>query len=131
MREVVTLFLNHGISCREFVRNLGALGFTASATAAILEPLEAMELSAGDLSVASETSVTGSGGELFVAQARAAGVEYLFTNPGSFEVGFFDAVVDHPQIQLIEGLHEGVKEADFKGTWIGEEIDRKSTRLNP
>ena len=39
--------------------NLGALGFTASATAAILEPLEAMELSAGDLSVASETSVTG------------------------------------------------------------------------
>ncbi len=108
MRELVTRFLNHGISRREFVRNLSALGFTASATAAILEPLEAIELSAGDLSVAPETSVTGSGGELFVAQARAAGVEYLFTNPGSFEVGFFDAVVDHPQIQLIEGLHEGV-----------------------
>ncbi len=108
MRELVTRFLNHGISRREFVRNLSALGFTASATAAILEPLEAIELSAGDLSVAPETSVTGSGGELFVAQARAAGVEYLFTNPGSFEVGFFDAVVDHPQIQLIEGLHEGI-----------------------
>jgi benzoylformate decarboxylase len=108
MRELVTRFLNHGISRREFVRNLSALGFTASATAAILEPLEAMELSAGDLSAARETSVTGTGGELFVAQARAAGVEYLFTNPGSFEVGFFDAVVDHPQIQLIEGLHEGV-----------------------
>lgn len=108
MRELVTRFLNHGISRREFVRNLSALGFTASATAAILEPLEAIELSAGDLSVAAETSVTGSGGELFVAQARAAGVEYLFTNPGSFEVGFFDAVVDDPQIQLIEGLHEGV-----------------------
>jgi benzoylformate decarboxylase len=108
MRELVTRFLNHGISRREFVRNLGALGFTASATAAILEPLEAMELSAGDLSAAPETSVTGTGGELFVAQARAAGVEYLFTNPGSYEVGFFDAVVDHPQIQLIEGLHEGV-----------------------
>ncbi len=108
MRELVTRFLNHGISRREFVRNLSALGFTASATAAILEPLEAMELSAGDVSAAAETSVTGSGGELFVAQASAAGVEYLFTNPGSFEVGFFDAVVDHPQIQLIEGLHEGI-----------------------
>src|SRR6266849_2388575 len=108
MRELVTRFLNHGISRREFVRNLSALGFTASATAAILEPLEAIELSAGDLSVAPETSVTGSGGELFVAQARAAGVEYLFTNPGSFEVGFFDAVVDDSQIQLIEALHEGV-----------------------
>jgi benzoylformate decarboxylase len=101
MREMVSSFLNNGISRREFVRNLSALGFTASATAAILEPLEAMEFPA-------ETSMTGSGGELFVAQARAAGVEYLFTNPGSFEVGFFDAVVDDPQIQLIEGLHEGV-----------------------
>ncbi|MFI5059010.1 MAG: thiamine pyrophosphate-binding protein [Candidatus Acidiferrales bacterium] len=108
MRELVSRFLNHGISRREFVRNLSALGFTASATAAILEPLEAIESSAGDLALAPETSMTGSGGELFVAQARAAGVEYLFTNPGSFEVGFFDAVVDDPQIQLIEGLHEGI-----------------------
>jgi thiamine pyrophosphate-dependent acetolactate synthase large subunit-like protein len=108
MRELVSRFLDHGISRREFVRNLSALGFTASATAAILEPLEAMESSTGDLAPAAETTATGSGGELFIAQARAAGVEYLFTNPGSFEVGFFDAVVDDPQIQLIEGLHEGV-----------------------
>jgi thiamine pyrophosphate-dependent acetolactate synthase large subunit-like protein len=108
MRELVSRFLDHGISRREFVRNLGALGFTASATAAILEPLEAMESSTGDLAPAAKTTATGSGGELFIAQARAAGVEYLFTNPGSFEVGFFDAVVDDPQIQLIEGLHEGV-----------------------
>ena len=108
MRELVSRFLNHGISRRDFVRNLSALGFTASAAAALLEPLEAMEPSASNLSVAPETSITGSGGELFVAQARAAGVEYLFTNPGSFEVGFFDAVVDDPQIQLIEGLHEGI-----------------------
>jgi thiamine pyrophosphate-dependent acetolactate synthase large subunit-like protein len=108
MRELVSRFLNHGISRREFVRNLSALGFTASAAAAIIEPLEGMESASHDLAAAPETSMTGSGGELFVAQARAAGVEYLFTNPGSFEVGFFDAVVDDPQIQLIEGLHEGV-----------------------
>jgi len=108
MRELVSRFLNHGISRRDFVRNLSALGFTASATAAILEPLEAMESSTGDIAPAAETTATGSGGELFVAQARAAGVEYLFTNPGSFEVGFFDAIVDDSQIQLIEGLHEGV-----------------------
>ena len=30
-------------------------------------------------------------GALLVEQMRAAGVEYLFTNPGSYEVGFFDA----------------------------------------
>ncbi len=106
MRELVSRFLNHGISRRDFVRNLSALGFTASAAAAILEPLEAMESPNSDF--APETTASGSGGEIFVAQARAAGVEYLFTNPGSFEVGFFDAVVDDPQIQLIEGLHEGV-----------------------
>ena len=107
MRELVSRFLNHGISRRDFVRNLSALGFTASAAAAILEPLEAMESPNGDVA-AMETTASGSGGEIFVAQARAAGVEYLFTNPGSFEVGFFDAVVDDPQIQLIEGLHEGI-----------------------
>lgn len=108
MRELVSRFLNHGLSRRDFVKRLTALGFTAAAAAAILEPLEAMESPSGKLSAAPESSVTGTGGELLVAQARAAGVEYLFANPGSFEVGFFDGVVDDPQIQLIEGLHEGI-----------------------
>ncbi|MGH6961178.1 MAG: thiamine pyrophosphate-binding protein, partial [Dongiaceae bacterium] len=52
--------------------------------------------------------VEGTGGDLVVAQAKAAGAEYLFTNPGSFEVGFFDAFVDTPGMQLIMGLHEGI-----------------------
>jgi thiamine pyrophosphate-dependent acetolactate synthase large subunit-like protein len=52
--------------------------------------------------------MSGTGGELLVAQARAAGVRYLFTNPGSAEAAFFDALVDAPEIQLIMGLHEGV-----------------------
>jgi benzoylformate decarboxylase len=52
--------------------------------------------------------MSGTGGELLVAQAKAAGVRYLFTNPGSAEAGFFDALVDAPEIQLIMGLHEGV-----------------------
>src|SRR5579883_2637952 len=38
--------------------------------------------------------VEGSGGELVVAQARVAGVEYVFANPGSFESGLFDALTD-------------------------------------
>jgi benzoylformate decarboxylase len=45
---------------------------------------------------------------LVVAQARAAGADYLFTNPGSMEVGFFDAMVDQPDMHLIMGLHEGI-----------------------
>ena len=53
-------------------------------------------------------NVKGTGGELLVSQAKAAGVRYLFTNPGSAEAAFFDALVDEPEIQLIMGLHEGV-----------------------
>jgi hypothetical protein len=68
MRELVSRFLNHGISRRDFVRNLSALGFTASAAAALLEPLEAMEFPNGDF--APETTASRSGGEIFVAQAR-------------------------------------------------------------
>ena len=108
MRELVSRFLNNGISRRDFIRNLAALGLTASAVATVLETLDRMEYPTGKNLTAPETILKGTGGELFVAQARAAGVEYLFTNPGSFEVGVFDAVVDDKQIHLIEGLHEGI-----------------------
>lgn len=108
MRQLVSRFLSKGISRRDFVRRLTGLGLTATAVAAILETLDRVEYPAGKTSTAPEKTVTGTGGELLVAQARAAEVEYLFTNPGSFEVGFFDAVVDDPQIHLIEALHEGV-----------------------
>jgi benzoylformate decarboxylase len=108
MRELVSSFLRHGFSRREFLNRLAALGFTASAAAAFAERLEAIEPEASSGAGALDQTVTGTGGELLVAQARAAGVEYLFTNPGSMEVGFFDAIVDDPQIQLIEALHEGV-----------------------
>jgi len=108
MRELVSSFLHHGFSRRDFLNRLAAIGFTASAAAAILEPLEAMEQQAPGASAPPESVATGTGGELLAAQARAAGVDYLFTNPGSMEVGFFDAIVDDPQIHLIEALHEGV-----------------------
>jgi benzoylformate decarboxylase len=53
-------------------------------------------------------TVSGTGGTLLVEQLKAAGVEYVFTNPGSTEVGFFDALADAPDLQLIMGLHEGI-----------------------
>ena len=52
--------------------------------------------------------VCGTGGDTVVEQMKAAGVEYLFTNPGAFEVGFFDAFLGQSGIQLILGLHEGL-----------------------
>ncbi len=109
MRELVQRYLDKGLSRRGFVRSLTALGFTAAAAEAVLEPLEASEAAASKVEASAGSSMLrGTGGELCVAQTKAAGVEYLFTNPGSFEVGFFDAFVDTPGMQLIMGLHEGI-----------------------
>src|SRR5882762_1840253 len=106
MRDLVKRYLDSGLTRRGFARKMAALGFTAAAAASVADELEAAE--ATTTGTAASETVHGTGGELIVAQARAAGVEYLFTNPGSFEVGFFDAFTDTPGMQLIMGLHEGV-----------------------
>lgn len=108
MRELVHRYLGHDVSRRGFVQSMAGLGFTAAAAQAILAPLEASERAAVRTDVPGASTVEGTGGDLVVAQAKAAGVEYLFTNPGSFEVGFFDAFTDVPGMQLIMGLHEGI-----------------------
>src|SRR2546427_3929660 len=108
MRHLIQRYLDHSLSRRGLLRGLSALGFTSAAAQAILKPLEASETAATRTDVPGSSTVEGTGGELVVAQAKAAGAQYLFTNPGSFEVGFFDAVIDNPGIQLIMGLHEGI-----------------------
>ena len=52
--------------------------------------------------------ITGTGGRLLVEQLKAAGTTHLFANPGSAEVGIFDALLDTPEIKTIMGLHEGI-----------------------
>lgn len=108
MRELITRYLGRDLSRRGFVRDMAALGFSAAAAQAILDPLIASEKTSANGSPPAGFVAQGTGGELVVAQAKAAGAEYLFTNPGSFEVGFFDAFVDTPGMQLIMGLHEGI-----------------------
>jgi acetolactate synthase I/II/III large subunit len=53
-------------------------------------------------------TVTGTGGALLIEQLKTAGVEYVFTNPGSTEVGFFDALAGAPTLKHVVGLHEGI-----------------------
>lgn len=108
MQDLVKRYLDRGLSRRGFVSAMSALGFTAAAAEAVLEPLEASESAADDDGPTAPTNITGTGGDLAIAQAKAAGAEYLFTNPGSFETGFFDAFTDTPGMQLIMGLHEGI-----------------------
>jgi benzoylformate decarboxylase len=91
------------------MRSLTALGISAVGVQSIFWSAEAVAQGAetveGTAPVARQ--FTGTGGEIMVEQMNAAGVRYLFTNPGSFEVGFFDAFLDQP-MQLILGLHEGI-----------------------
>ena len=96
------------MSRRGFIKNMAGIGFSAAAAQTVLESLEASEMAASGETVAGAEAVVGTGGDLIVAQAKAAGTEYLFTNPGSFEVGLFDAFLDTPGMQLIMGLHEGI-----------------------
>ncbi|MGH9661405.1 MAG: hypothetical protein ACRD96_22855, partial [Bryobacteraceae bacterium] len=86
MQNLVRRYLDAELTRRGFARRLSQLGFTAAAVQAILKPLEASEKAPNG------APSEGTGGALVVAQAKAAGAEYLFTNPGSFEVGLFDAL---------------------------------------
>lgn len=113
MRDLVQRYFNEGLSRRGFTRSLAKLGFSAAAANAVVSDLDAADAPAPESAAtagtgAGATMMEGTGGELVVAQAKAAGVEYVFTNPGSFEVGFFDALVDSQGPQLIMGLHEGI-----------------------
>lgn len=103
MRGLVDGFIGQRLSRRAFVQSLGAIGVSSAGIAATLRSAEAV--STGSAGMGQE--IRGTGGELMVEQMKAAGVEYLFTNPGSFEVGLFDAFLDQP-MQLIMGLHEGI-----------------------
>ena len=102
MRHLIASYLNKDLSRRGLFESLAGLGFTAAAARSLVKTLEASESAQGAF------KVSGTGGEIVVAQMKAAGVEYLFTNPGSFEVGFFDAFLGQDHTQLIMGLHEGI-----------------------
>ncbi|MBI4478261.1 MAG: thiamine pyrophosphate-binding protein [Acidobacteria bacterium] len=105
MRHLLCEYFDGRLSRRGFLHRLVASGLTAAAARSMLQ--------AADLGTQAEssarhsTSFTGTGGELLVEQIRAAGTRFVFSNPGSVEVGFFDALTDRPELQLIVGLHEG------------------------
>lgn len=107
MRAIVSTYLNNSISRRRFIKSMLASGFTFASTDSLLRSLEGAhsELPADP---AQFRTIQGSGGDLLVQQIKEAGVKYVFTNTGSYEAGFFDALVKEPDLQLILGLHEGV-----------------------
>lgn len=107
MREAVHQYLESGLSRRGFLRTLTAMGVTAASARSVLASLEATNGELEPSDAPESLIVEGTGGDLVIAQAKAAGTRFLFTNPGSLETGFFDAFADSG-MQIVTGLHEGV-----------------------
>jgi len=104
INEIMSQFLDHSISRRSFMKALGAIGVSTAGISSMLKSAEAVEKGMAPMKA---RSFTGTGGQLIVEQMKAAGVKYLFTNPGSFEIGLLDAFLDQP-MQLILCMHEGI-----------------------
>jgi benzoylformate decarboxylase len=60
-------------------------------------------------------TITGTGGMLLIQTLKDAGVEYLFTNPGSAETGIFAALAETDEHRLVVGKHEGLVAAMADG----------------
>jgi thiamine pyrophosphate-dependent acetolactate synthase large subunit-like protein len=59
--------------------------------------------------------ISGTGGMLLLQTLKDAGVEYLFTNPGSAETGIFAAIAEDGDNRLVVGKHEGLVAAMADG----------------
>jgi benzoylformate decarboxylase len=60
-------------------------------------------------------TITGTGGMLLLQTLKDAGVDYLFTNPGSAETGIFAALAETDDQRLVVGKHEGLVAAMADG----------------
>jgi acetolactate synthase I/II/III large subunit len=106
MRDLLCDYFDGRVSRRGFFTRLVGTGLTAAAARSIVEAADLGTVGAADPTQTS--TFTGTGGELLVEQVKAAGSKYIFSNPGSLEVGLFDALIDRPELKLVVGLHEGI-----------------------
>ena len=104
MKELIKQYLDHGMSRRQLVAGLTTVGMSTVAAKAVAQSLGP---TLGPVAEGSSREMRGTGGALFVAQLKAAGVKYIFFNPSTGDSPIFDALVDEPGIQLIKGVQEG------------------------
>ena len=108
MKELIKQYLDNGISRRKLISGLTTIGMSAVAAKAMAQNLAPAAMPAtGPLAGGAVREMTGTGGALFVAQLKAAGIKYIFFNPSTGDSPIFDAVVDEPGIELIKGVQEG------------------------
>ncbi len=112
MRDLLRDYFDGRLSRRGFFGRLVATGLSVSAARSIVDAAQLGSASSAS-SASSQAGVqprafSGTGGELLIEQVKAAGTRYIFSNPGSLEVGLFDALIDRPELELVVGLHEGI-----------------------
>ena len=109
MKELIKQYLDQGMSRRQLVSGLSALGMSTVAARSVAQNLAPLGQGGGPPTEAPGAirEVEGNGGALFVAQLKAAGVEHIFFNPSTGDHSIFDALVDEPGIYLIKGIQEG------------------------
>ena len=109
MKELIKQYLDQGMSRRQLVSGLSALGMSTVAARSVAQNLAPLGQGGGPPTEAPGAirEVEGNGGALFVAQLKAAGVEHIFFNPSTGDHSIFDALVDEPGIHLIKGIQEG------------------------
>ena len=108
MKHLIKQYLDHGISRRELLTGLGALGMSATAAKSLARSLASPLPQEGEeRGGAPQREASGTGGALLVAQLKAAGISHIFFNPSSGAGPIYDALVDEPDMHLIKGLQEG------------------------
>lgn len=117
LKESVRNYLTGAMSRRAFVASVAGLGIgTATAgriATAVAEPtIPATPVAepadpAALVSVGVSETIEGRGGDVYLAQLRRCGVEFVFTNPSSGSGPIFDAMLDRKDMHVIMCPHEG------------------------
>ncbi len=111
MKGLIMDFMDNGLTRRNFLSGLSGLGVSSIAANALADEFTPFVTRAGDPEPADlphwVKPMTGTGGELLVAQLKAAGVEFIFLNASSGEAPVLDALIDEPSIQIIKAVQEG------------------------
>jgi len=102
LRDAFQQFLNGSLSRRQFLDRLGKLGVGAMAASQLADVFAATPEPQRQVVLRDVT-----GGHITCETLKLWGVSYVFGNTGSFEAGFIDALVDHPDIHYVLGLQEG------------------------
>jgi acetolactate synthase-1/2/3 large subunit len=117
MRALIDDFLDKRLSRRRFLASMAASGFSLAAARSVLDsltPLLDVEADAAE-SAAGDRIVEGNGGALLVEQLYAAGVRFFFNCNSSGTFAIFDALVDRPDLHVIQVPYEGQMVAVAQG----------------